>query len=67
MIDFLKTIPAHLQETIKEVCSDLYEGLINAVEEVLPQAKVVADRFHVAKLYRATVDELRKIELKELK
>lgn len=67
VIDFLKTIPAHLQGTIKEVCSDLYEGFINAVEEVLPQAKVVADRFHVAKLYRAAVDELRKIELKELK
>lgn len=67
VIDFLKMIPAHLQGTIKEVCSDLYEGFINAVAEVLPQAKVVADRFHVAKLYRAAVDELRKIELKELK
>mgnify|MGYP000981087424 CR=1 FL=1 len=65
--DFLKTIPARLQETIKEVCSDLYEGFINAVEEVLPQAKVVADRFHVAKLYRSAVDELRKVEMKELK
>lgn len=65
--DFLKTIPARLQETIKEVCSDLYEGFINAVEEVLPQAKVVADRFHLAKLYRSAVDELRKVELKELK
>ena len=65
--DFLKTIPARLQETIKEVCSDLYEGFINAVEEVLPQAKIVADRFHVAKLYRSAVDELRKVELKELK
>lgn len=67
VIDFLKTIPGHLQGTINEVCSDLYEGFINAVEEVLPQAKVVADRFHIAKLYRAAVDELRKVELKELK
>ncbi|MCW5969202.1 MAG: transposase [Blastocatellales bacterium] len=30
---------------------------MNAVEEVLPNAKVAADRFHVAKLYRAAVDE----------
>jgi transposase len=67
IVDFLKKIPKHLQETIEEVCSDLYEGFINAVEEVLPQAKIVADRFHVAKLYRAAVDELRKIEQKELK
>ncbi|MCW5967866.1 MAG: transposase [Blastocatellales bacterium] len=42
-------------------CSDLYEGFITAVEEVLPNAKVVADRFHVAKLYRAAVTKLRKI------
>jgi transposase len=67
LVDFLKTIPKRLQDTIKEVCPDLYEGFINAVEEVLPQAKIVADRFHVAKLYRAAVDELRKTELKALK
>ena len=67
VVDFLKTIPARLQKTIKEVCTDLYEGFINAVEEVLPQAKLVADRYHIAKLYRAAVDQLRKIEMKELK
>lgn len=67
IVDFLQKIPKPLQETIEEVCSDLYEGFINAVEEVLPQAKIVADRFHVAKLYRAAVDELRKIEQKEIK
>jgi transposase len=49
------------------VCTDLYEGFINAVEEVLPQAQIVADRFHMAKLYRAAVDALRTIELKALK
>ncbi|MFL6546554.1 MAG: ISL3 family transposase [Candidatus Udaeobacter sp.] len=67
LVDFLKTIPKRLQETIKEVCTDLYDGFINAVEEVLPQATIVADRFHIAKLYRAAVDALRKIEMKELK
>jgi transposase len=67
LVDFLKTIPKRLQETIKEVCTDLYDGFIHAVEEVLPQATIVADRFHVAKLYRAAVDALRKSELKALK
>ena len=33
----------------------------------MPQAKVVADRFHVAKLYRAALDDLRKRERRELK
>jgi transposase len=46
LVDFLKTIPTRLQETIKEVCTDLYDGFIHAVEEVLPHAKIVADRFH---------------------
>src|SRR5687767_2386390 len=59
--------PRRLQDTIKEVCTDLYDGFIHAVEEVLPQAQIVADRFHVAKLYRAAVDQLRKIEMKALK
>ena len=65
--DFLKTIPPRLQATIEEVCTDLYAGFINAAQAVLPQARVVADRFHVAKLYRAAVDELRQQALKELK
>ena len=66
-VDVLKTIPKRLQETIKEVCTDLYDGFIHAAEEVLPQATIVADRFPVTKLYRAAVDALRKTELKALK
>jgi transposase len=66
-VDFLKTLPKQLQDMIKEVCTDLYEGFINAVEEGLPQVTIVADRFHIAKLYRAAVDAWRKIEMKELK
>lgn len=64
---FLKSIPEHLRATIKEVCTDLYEGFTGAAKEVLPEAKVVADRFHVAKLYRAALDNLRKKEMKELR
>ena len=67
VVEFLKTIPARLKKTVREVCSDLYEGFLGAVEEVLPNAQLVADRFHVTKLYRAAVDQLRKVEMKELK
>ena len=45
----------------------MYDGFINAVREVLPHARVVVDRFHVAKAYRACADQLRKQELKRLK
>jgi transposase len=64
---FLESIPAELGTTIKEVCTDMYKGFSTAVKEVLPGARVVADRFHVAKAYRAALDALRKIELRELK
>ena len=57
VVEFLPTIPARLNKTIQEVCSDLDEGFLSAVEEVLPDAHLVADRLHVTKLYRAAVDE----------
>jgi len=64
---FLRSIPASLRTTIQSVCSDLYEGYLQAVQEVLPTVRRVVDRFHVAKLYRAAADNLRKAELKRLK
>lgn len=67
VLAFLESIPDHLRATVEEVCTDLYDGFISAAQEVLPQARVVADRFHVAKLYRAALDDLRKSEMKELR
>lgn len=64
---FLASIPPTLRTTIQSVCTDLYEGYVQAVQEVLPQVRRVIDRFHVAKLYRAAADEVRKTELKRLK
>ncbi len=63
---FLKTIPKRLRKTIKAVCSDMYDGFVNAAKAVL-KVKVVVDRFHVAKLYRKSLDSLRKSEMKRLK
>lgn len=67
VVAFLESIPDDLRATVEEVCTDLYDGFINAAQEVLPQARVVGDRFHVAKLYRAALDELRKSEMKALR
>jgi transposase len=68
---FLESIPERLRTTIKTVCTDMWEGYINAVKEFaqahqLPVA-VVIDRFHVAQNYRQCVDNLRKRELRRLK
>jgi transposase len=64
---FLASMPTQVQRAIRTVCTDLYEGFINAVKEVLGHAQVVADRYHVAKLYRECADHLRKQELRRLK
>jgi transposase len=67
VIDFLKSIPDELRATVREVCTDLYEGFANAVKEALPQAKLVADRFHVSRLLRNAIDAFRKSEMRIIK
>lgn len=65
---FLSSMPKRLSRGLKAVCSDLYDGYINAAKEVFGKGvRVIADRFHVAKLYRRSLDELRKKELRRLK
>jgi transposase len=66
LVRFLQSIPTHLRATVQEVCTDLHEAFILAVQEVLPQAEIVADRFHVAKLAGAAFERVRKTEMKEL-
>jgi len=64
---FLRSIPEHLRPTIHTVCSDMYEGYIEAVREELKTARIVIDRFHVTEKYHDAADTLRKHELKRLK
>jgi transposase len=65
---FFLSIPNRLRATVRTVCSDLYDGFINSALEVFgKQTHVVADRFHVAKLYRKCLDTLRKKEMRRLK
>jgi len=67
VVAWLKTIPEAIRTRITTVCTDIWEGYITAVEEVLPTATIVIDRFHVARHYRDAVDTLRKQELRRLK
>jgi transposase len=70
---FLESIPKKLRMTIKTVCTDMWEGYINAVKEFAQahsedvSLDIVIDRFHVAKNYRGCVDNLRKREVRRLK
>ena len=67
VVAFLRSIPLALRATITDVCTDMYEGYVNAVKEEVQQARVIIDRFHVAQLYRGSADALRKAVLRDLK
>jgi transposase len=67
VVAWLSSIPATIRARITTVCTDIWEGYITAVQEVLPAATIVIDRFHVARHYREAVDQLRKQEVRRLK
>lgn len=67
VVAWLHQIPLDHRDRITTVCTDMWEGYVLAVEEVLPDALVVIDRFHVARHYREGVDDLRKQEVRRLK
>jgi transposase len=69
---FLETIPKRLRRTMETVCTDMWEGYVNAVKEFAAahlevSVEVVVDRYHVAKNYRECVDKVRKRECRRLK
>lgn len=67
VVDFLRSIPKRLLETVHTACCDMWEGFTEAVREEAPRAKIVIDRFHVAKHYHDAADKVRKRELARLK
>jgi transposase len=64
---FLESIPDHLKRTVKAICTDMYDGFVNAAAEVFGDRVVVVDRYHVSKLYREPLDALRIKEMQRLK
>ncbi len=64
---FLESIPDYLRKTVKTVCTDMYDGFVQSAIEVFGSGVVVVDRYHVSKLYREPLDQLRISEMKRLK
>jgi len=59
LIDFLNSIPKQAKNNIKEVAIDLKHGYKTVIRQCLPQADIVADRYHVETLAKRMVDEIR--------
>jgi len=67
VVEFLRLIPPRILQTVQTVCCDFWEAYTEAVREEIPSARIVVDRFHVAKHYRNAADQVRKQELLRLK
>src|SRR6266496_6680743 len=67
VLAWLLSMPDALRTHITTVCTDIWEGYRTAVEQVLPNAAIVIDRFHVIRHARDGVDSLRKQEVRRLK
>ena len=67
VVDFLRSIPQRLKDTIECGCCDMYEGYTEAIREELSGVRLVIDRFHITEAYRNGLEGLRKKELNRLK
>lgn len=63
--EFVQDLLAHggLPENIKQVSCDMSPAFIKGVEENLPNADVVFDRFHVTKVINEAIDKVRRSEV----
>ncbi len=61
-----RQLPLEQREGIKAVAMDMWSAYISAVEDVLPSADIVFDRFHVKKHLGEAVDKVRRKEHREL-
>ncbi len=67
VVEYFRSIPQRILQSVQAVCCDLWEAYTEAVREEIPTARIVADRFHVARHYREAADQIRKTELQRLK
>lgn len=58
---FLLEIPKEYRDKIDEACTDLRSSYWPVIKKVLPNAILTADRFHVERLGRMALDEIRSV------
>lgn len=59
--EFIQSIPKTAQKRIIEVCTDLRFSYRSVVERLLPNVEVIADRFHVERQAKYTMDKIRSV------
>jgi len=64
---FFRLLGDEARQSIRFVCSDMWQPYLNVVAEQLPQAVHVLDRFHIMKKMNEAIDEVRRAEAHRLK
>jgi transposase len=60
VVSYLRGLQQEQKSAIVEVSIDMWEGYRYAVEEELPQAQIVIDKFHVVKELSSRIDKTRR-------
>jgi transposase len=64
---FFPTLSDEVRQSIRFVCSDMWQPYLNVIAEQLKQAVHVLDRFHIMKKMNEAIDEVRRGEAARLK
>jgi transposase len=63
---FFQTLSAEARQSIRFVCSDMWQPYLNVIAEQLSQAVHVLDRFHIMKKMNEAIDKVRRGEAARL-
>jgi transposase len=63
---FFRFLTAEARQSIRFVCSDMWQAYLNVVAEYLPQVIHVLDRFHIMKKMNDAIDKVRRSETARL-
>jgi transposase len=64
---FFKFLSTESRQSIRFVCSDMWQPYLNVIAEQLKQAVHVLDRFHIMKKMNEAIDQVRRSEAARLK
>jgi len=67
LVNWLYSLPIRVRENICVVSMDLWEPYKQAIQEVLPHAEIVADRYHVMKNLNKVLDKAQRAILRVLR
>jgi transposase len=66
VVEFFRELGKRRSRTVRVVCMDMWADYLRAVQEQVPQAQILFDRFHLVQHLNRAVDEVRRTEMRRL-